>query len=92
MTTPQVPTVGRIVHYYPSEQDRMAGRAVGPYGAAGPEPLAAIVTHVWGPTYVNLAVFDKNGTSFGATSVTLEPALAEGATPVERHAYWPPRV
>lgn len=38
----------------------------------GDQPLAAIVTHVWSDTCVNLAVFDSNGVSQGRTSVTLE--------------------
>lgn len=55
-----VPTVGRIVWYYPQ------GEASGP-------PLAAIVTQVWSNTCVNLAIFLRSGTPLSSppTSITL---------------------
>lgn len=43
------PTVGRVVWFYPKGY------------VDGQEPLAAIVTHVWSDTCVNLAIFDANG-------------------------------
>ena len=59
------PTVGRVVWYTPSTYDheKMA--------AAQPQPLAAIVAHVWSDTCVNLAVFDANGIAHNRTSVLL---------------------
>lgn len=43
------PTVGRVVWFYPQghSQDK--------------QPLAAIVSHVWSDTCVNLAIFSANG-------------------------------
>lgn len=43
------PTVGRIVWYHPPKPT--------PYD----QPMAAIVTHVWSDTCVNLAIFCSNG-------------------------------
>lgn len=43
-------TVGRIVHYWATED----------FGQQG-QPLAAIITHVWSDTIVNLSVFHPSG-------------------------------
>lgn len=69
----QIPTVGRIVHYRPTDFDPEKD-----------QPQAAIVTYVWNPTLVNLAVFDSNGNPYPLTSV------CQGDQP----AYWdwPPKV
>lgn len=69
------PTVGRMVHYYPSPcDDRLAIWGTG--------PLAAMITHVWTERMVNLVVFDSEGKPFGRRSVPLlqddDPALAGG--------------
>jgi len=47
-----VPTVGRIVHYFPSGPDDPAGANGNALG-----PVAAIITRVWGPAVVNLTCF-----------------------------------
>lgn len=60
------PTVGRVVWFYRK-------------GASLTEqPLAAIVSHVWSDTCVNLAIFDANGNAMvnPPTSVLL---VQEGA-------------
>lgn len=57
------PTVGRIVWYHPGAEDP------GPYPDG--QPLAAIVTHVWTETCINLAIFDANGNPYSRTSVLL---------------------
>lgn len=57
------PTIGRIVWFTPSSSD--------PIDYRGDQPLAAIVTYVWGDRMVNLGVFDANGNGIGKTSVTL---------------------
>lgn len=44
------PTVGRIVHYYPTGVTPQTGK-----------PQAGIVTMVWSESCVNLALFDGNG-------------------------------
>ena len=49
------PTVGRIVHYYPSKTDD----AIFPCRPG--EPLAAIISYVRSDTCVNLCVIDANG-------------------------------
>jgi hypothetical protein len=54
------PTIGRIVWYRGTVHDLIP---------KNDQPLAAIVTYVWGPRLVNLAVFDPNGMSFSRTSV-----------------------
>lgn len=50
------PTVGRIVWYKPTPQDRERGMDTN-----GDEPLAAVVAAVLAPTVVNLGVFDATG-------------------------------
>jgi hypothetical protein len=47
------PTVGRIVHYYPSVGDNIA-RVEG-------QPLAAIVAFVHNDRMINIGAFDANG-------------------------------
>jgi hypothetical protein len=53
------------------------------------QPLAALVTVVWGDRMVNIAGFDANGIPFNRTSVTL---VQEGDVPPEfgRYVEWMP--
>ena len=51
------PTIGRVVWYHPNRPHK--------------QPLAALVTHVWSDTCINLVVFDENGVGGGKTSVLL---------------------
>jgi len=75
------PTIGRIVWYHPASTEAIPG-------AGGPQPLAAIIAHVWSDTCVNLAVFDANGTANNRTSVYL---LQDGAErPGSMYAEWMP--
>ena len=74
------PTVGRVVWYHPFASD--------PSPDPGKQPLAAIVTHVWSDTCVNLAVFDTNGGTFGKTSVLLINGDME--QPSRGYAEWMP--
>src|SRR4051812_2510400 len=60
------PTVGRIVWFHDEQCQSPA-----PLARITGQPLAAIVTGVWGDRMVNLAVFDANGASHSRTSVTL---------------------
>lgn len=74
------PTLGRIVHYVPTAEER------GQLNASGnnSEVLPAIIVGVWTPETVNLKVFtDGNGPDIWATSVV----YGEG----ERTWSWPPR-
>lgn len=57
------PTVGRVVWYRRFPQD--------PGPNPGDQPLAAIITHVWSDTCVNLVVFDADGIAYNKTSVLL---------------------
>lgn len=80
-----VPTVGRIVHYYPLGCIR------------GEQPLPAIIARVWSPTIVNLAIFGADGRSWPEppTSVPLfAPSEVIATETAERGNYcvWPPRV
>ena len=84
MSDKQIPTVGRIVHYY--------SHTFGPdqNNGVGPGPYAAIVTQVIpGGRYVNLRVLLPIGGSFNSTSVEEKP---ESAGPSDdRYWVWPPR-
>lgn len=59
------PTVGRVVWYRPVKGGD--DNHPDPQG----QPQAAIVTHVWSDTCVNLAIFDADGVSYNRTSVLL---------------------
>lgn len=68
-----IPTVGRIVHYFADGQA---------------QPHAAIITHVWNETCVNLFIFAKDNYDEHAgvrTSVVgggnMEPSLGEWRWP-----------
>jgi hypothetical protein len=94
MDTPQTPSVGRIVHYFPGEYDKDAcANGNGPN-----DPVAAVVVRVWSDTTLNLRLLldshgnpDDGGTPV-RTSVQRDNAI-EGATvgPGSRWA-WPERV
>lgn len=51
------PTIGRVVWYHPEPNME--------------QPNAALVSHVWSDTCVNLSCFDANGSHYIATSVPL---------------------
>lgn len=75
-----VPTIGRNVWYFPSEEDLKKAGMV----KRGDQAFDAHVVYVWSDTCVNLKVFDHDGTDFERTSV---PINVEGASP---HAEWMP--
>ena len=50
------PTVGRVVYFHNGQ-------------TIDTQPMAAIITHVWSDTMVNLAIFTPNGETRGETSV-----------------------
>ena len=58
------PTVGRVVHYTPHPGDSEIVRS-----QSG--KLAALIVEVWSDQYVNLCVFQANGTTIAKTSVLL---------------------
>lgn len=59
------PTVGRSLHYMPSFEDCLKMPAV------EGTPLACILAGVQDNAYINLCVFDMNGTSHSMTTVRL---------------------
>lgn len=67
------PTVGRVVWYRPGMYDlgMLSTQPEPPLAYLGDGPLAAIITHVWSDTCVNLTVFDSNAVSHPRTSVCL---------------------
>lgn len=72
----QKPSVGRIVHYYPSENEPHLFAEVG-------EPVAAIITRVWTDECVNLQLFTNSGRTPHLTS----RCRGEG----DGEWRWPPR-
>jgi hypothetical protein len=75
------PTIGRVVHYFPSELDVLEGEAMAIYGNA---PCTALIAYVWSDICVNLVVFDHTGIAFSRTSVAIN---VDGSSP---HAEWMP--
>jgi hypothetical protein len=61
------PTVGRVVHYFPSPWDYRDGQMV----KHDEQPFAAHIAYVHSDTMVNLAMFDHNGRPFHRTSVEI---------------------
>lgn len=62
-----LPTVGRVVHYFPGSTSGALGSA----RPAGEEPLAAIVAAVHSEQRVNLTVFGRDGIVHARQNVRL---------------------
>lgn len=78
------PTVGRIVWFHDEQTSNPLARITG-------QPLAAIVTGVWGDRMVNLTVFDANGIPHAKTSVNLvQPEDGGPPTGVSMYCEWMP--
>jgi hypothetical protein len=75
-----VPTIGRVVWYFPSEDDLSKLGMI----KHGDQPFDAHVIYVWSETCVNLLVVDHAGYTFTRTSV---PINVDGASP---RAEWMP--
>ena len=73
------PTIGRVVLYHPPFV---------PDSGTNEVTHAAIVTHVWSDTCVNLAIFDSNGLPYSATSVFLYQGDID--RPSSSYAEWMP--
>lgn len=72
MSTLITPTVGRVVWYWPSQQE-IDAKSISIFDHG--QPLAATVAFVYGDRMVNLSVVDHAGAQFRRTSVQL---LQEG--------------
>lgn len=73
------PTVGRVVLYRP-------GRSfTGQYNG---QLLAALITHVWSETCINIGGFDACGNPFAQTSVYLKQD--DSPAPGDSYAEWMP--
>lgn len=68
MTATIKPTVGRVLHFFPSTL-YMAGRKLA-FGDPS-QPLAAVIAYVHSDKMVNLTVWDQNGLQFDVCSVQL---------------------
>lgn len=78
-----VPTVGRVVHFWPAVHHLEAREPTA-------QPQAAIVTYVHGEECVNLAVFGPGGETRPQTSVRLQQTDSEAIDPRDAHATWMP--
>ncbi|MDH1341837.1 hypothetical protein [Ectopseudomonas oleovorans] len=81
-----VPTVGRVLHFFPTV-DYMASRKQAFNNPA--QPLAAVIAYVHSDTMVNLTVWDQNGEQFSVCSV---PLVQEGSDVIvgSFYAQWMP--
>ena len=71
----QKPTIGRIVHFvWMRDETTDSG------------DQAAIITHVWSDTCINLCVFSPNGETKGETSVVYSDTRSS------RSWHWPEKV
>ena len=91
--TPSImPTIGQVVHYWPSDlevvNDEIASRsdlAIFSGHDLNVSPLAAIITHIWFYDCVNLAVFDARG--FAHTRLDVRLAITGMSSPTSM-AHW----
>lgn len=72
-----VPTVGRIVHYFPHSRE---------FEGNDSSPLPAVIVRVWSDTCVNLKVFTDGLNDVWKTSVTKNP---DGVVNVSGFWDWP---
>ena len=64
------PTVGARARYWPMRHERVIHELV-------PQPLAAIIVHVWTDRSVNLVIWREDGTQFSRSHVFIAE-LGEG--------------
>lgn len=76
------PTIGRIVHYYPSEYDNPEQWNRGEVG----QPIAAVIVRVWSDECVNLRLLTDCDYTPWKTSVVFNEECKEASWS------WPPRV
>ncbi len=64
----QKPTVGRIVHYHPTEAEK---QQIGG-GNTDADPLPAVIVRVWSDTCINLKVLTDGPNDLWITSAMLD--------------------
>lgn len=74
------PTVGRIVHFHPSEHDSL-------HKNNSAEFHAAIITQVWNRGCVNMIVFP----AYGPPEIRSSVQTSERVGPNNSYWAWPPR-
>lgn len=74
-----VPTIGRVVWFYPGKQ------FTGYHD--GVNPIPALICRVWSNTMINVAGFDSDGNPFRQTSVFLKQEETD-PVPDFGHAEW----
>lgn len=80
-----IPTVGRVVHFYPSSLDSE-------FSPDPQQPHAGIVAHVWSPRMINVTVFGKHSGEPAASLRTSVQLVQDGdhIIPDQAHAEWMP--
>nr|WP_311538555.1 hypothetical protein [uncultured Bradyrhizobium sp.] len=73
------PTVGRVLHYFPSVDASLAPNA---------QPYAALLASVVNDTTVNLTVSNPDGTTFGAQNIQLVQGGDQVRDPTKPFARW----
>lgn len=81
------PTIGRVVHYFPGENDA-AGQS---NGNKADDPVAAVITRVWSDVCVNLTVLLDDHPPVVRSSVLLAGS-GTGSGGDNARWNWPPRV
>ena len=76
------PTIGRIVHYYPTASDHPQDFLNQKLG----EPIAAVIVKVWTEECVNLRLISDSDSTAWITSICYDEAHSEMSWS------WPPRV
>lgn len=86
-----IPTVARILHYFPAAHDTFMTRRMGTGPSDTPLPLAAIVVDVISDNLVNVTVFDAFGKPHSRVHVPVideaHPYMAERCR--EGYVAWP---
>lgn len=78
----QKPTIGRIVHYTPTPAPGVPANKGQPY--------AAVITHVWGDTVVNLEVIQDGSYPLPENSIRHPTSVPMGSG--NGCWCWPPRI
>lgn len=84
------PTIGRIVHYFPTADDSKALMAMGGnYGLD--RPIPGVIVAVWSDTCVNLKLLTDGPYDLWKTSVSQRTGEPTEENPQQYTWDWPPR-